>query len=159
VIFPVPYFEFTMDTVRAGLAACGGSPTEADIDGWVETILARRQAFLDADGVTGPAGCLKVVVAGEADGEEHAYTFSFSSSEGGAGEGTGIPAALAAILVRQGKIAGPGVHPPEAIVPPLEMLALVPEVLPAFGFASGDDSPLHVDHRLPDGSLEPITLS
>lgn len=162
VIFPLPYFELTMETVRQGLkdTAAAGGHTEADVDDWVATISAARQGLLDAAGVTGPAGCLKVVVEGRKDGEDHTYVFSLSSGDSGAGEGTGIPAALGAIMMHDGRIAGAGVHPPEAVVAPMEMLALAAEVIPHFGFDGGlgGGGPLHMEHIGPDGTSESVEL-
>ena len=45
------------------------------------------------------------------------------------GEGTGIPAALGAILMAQGKVKGPGVLPPEAACDPMDFLEVAAPVL------------------------------
>ncbi len=162
VIFPLAYFEHTMETVRQGLkdTAAAGGHTEADIDGWVKTISAERSRLIGEAGVTGPAGCLKVVVEGRKDGEDHTYVFSLSSTAAGAGEGTGVPAALGAVMMAAGQISGAGVHPPEAVVKPMEMLALAGQVLSHFGFGGGlsGGGPLHLEHIGPDGTSETVEL-
>ena len=171
VVLPLSYFEHTMDTVRAGLAGPGPHDEDA-IDRWVEAILVERPRLLAAAGLTGPQGCLKVVVDGRTDGEDHRYVFSLSTRTGGAGEGTGLPAAMAGVLVLQGKIAGAGVHPPEAVVPPLEIMALAGEVLPHFGMGpaarpegpgaeeQGEDGadPMHIEHIRADGTSQAMAF-
>lgn len=150
IVFPLSYFSLTMDTVRAGL------PDEAAVDAAVERILRERPRLLSAAGVTGPAGCLKVVVSGRKDGEPHTYVASVSSTTQGAGEGTGIPVALAATLVARDGLHAPGVSPPEAVVPVAELLALAAEVVPRLGMGSG--VPIHLEHLLPDGTSETLDL-
>lgn len=159
-IYPLSYFELTMDTVRAGLAEAGPEgPTEADIDRWVAEIHGQRARLLAEAGITGPGGTLRVDVAGVQGGEAHTYVFSFTSSGAGAGEGTGIPVALGAALLAQGRIDRPGVHPPEAIVPPLELMALAEKVLPAFDLdGEGGEGALQVEHHGPGGQVELIDL-
>ena len=166
VVFPLPYFELTMDVVRTGI--CTTEPIEVDgtevvpRDVAVAHILRERPRLLAEAGITGPAGCLKVVVGGTSGGEEHTWVFSLSSSGDGAGEGTGIPAGLGALMVLRGDVAGPGVLPPEAAVDPVAMLALAAEVLPRIGLSSagggGATVPLHLEHVLPDGSREEVAL-
>jgi saccharopine dehydrogenase (NAD+, L-lysine-forming) len=172
VVYPMAYFEHTMDTVRRGLALHRDTPiAELPVDDWVAEILAERPRFLAESGLTQPGGCLKIVVGGTTAGERHTYVFSLSSAGGaGAGEGTGIPAALGAILIGRGAIADPGVHPPEAAVDPMEILALAAEVVAHFDFGprpSGDDDPddtgvttvpIHIEHHRPDGTTEELSL-
>jgi saccharopine dehydrogenase (NAD+, L-lysine-forming) len=152
VVFPLAYFQRTMDRVRAG----------GEVDDMVADILADRPQLLADAGVTGPGGCLKIVVAGAAAGEDHTYVFSLSSTTEGAGEGTGIPAGLAAIMVARGQIGGAGVHPPEAAVDPVAMLALAGEVVSHFDIGAdgegGNRVPIHIDHIRPDGTHETIDL-
>lgn len=170
VVFPLSYFTMTMDLVRAGAAAT----TAVVVDGHevvpleftVAHLIAQRPRLLAEAGVTGPAGCLKIVVGGrraDAPGE-HTVVFSLSSQSLGAGEGTGIPAALGALGLL-GSGGPPGVHPPEAIVDPLAMLALATDLLPrlALGDASGgggglDAVPIHIAHHHPDGTTSELSL-
>jgi len=163
VVFPLSYFEMTQDLVRAGMAAeemidVGGQKV-APIDVMVSLLQAKRPALLAEAGVTGPAGCLKVVVSGEKDGEVHRYEISLSSGSAGAGEGTGIPAALGTILMLRGALEGPpGVHPPEAIVPVAELLELADVVASGFDMG-GDGLPLTLTHISPSGEREQIPFS
>ena len=125
----------------------------------VAHIVNKRPHLLAEAGVTGPGGCLKVVVSGRKDGEDHTYICSMSSTERGAGEGTGIPVALGAILLQRGVVApGPGVFPPEACVPVDDILALAGKIVPAFGMGEGG-IPLHIDHIGPDGSSDELALA
>ena len=163
VVFPLAYFEHTMAVVRQGLAEHPQAAiADLPVDDWVAEILAARPRLLAEAGVTEPAGCLKIIVRGTSDGAEHTYVFSLSSAGGaGAGEGTGIPAALGAVLLARGSVDTPGVHPPEAVVDPLELMALAGEVIGHFGIA-GDGTggvPIHIEHVLPDGTSEVIELA
>jgi len=163
VVFPYPYFELTQDLVRAGMASedpltVGGADV-APIDVMVSLLRSRRPAMLAEAGVTGPAGCLRVVVSGLCAGEVHRYEISLSSGSAGAGEGTGIPAAIGAILMLRGSLDGdPGVHPPEAIVPVADLLELASSVAGGVG-VSGDGLPLTVRHFGPDGDCEEIPFA
>lgn len=169
VVYPLSYFEMTQDLVRAGMALdepipVGGTRV-APIDVMVALLQHRRPRLMEEAGIELPGGCLRVEVSGLIDGEQHTYEFSLTSTGAGAGEGTGIPAALGAALHLRGSLGDrPGVHPPEAIVPVQELLALAAEVIAAMGFggtgpgggASG--IPLRLDHIGPDGSRESIPL-
>jgi saccharopine dehydrogenase-like NADP-dependent oxidoreductase len=180
VVFPLSYFDMTMDMVRLG--AAGTEPVTVDgaevvpLEFTVSHILAQRQRLLDEAGITGAAGCLKIVVSGtrnDAPGT-HTVVFSLSSGTMGAGEGTGIPAGLGALMLLAGHGRTPGVHPPEAIVDPLVMLGLANDVLPllALGATDGDpdggrdgaasagmvEVPIHIAHHLPDGSVDELSL-
>lgn len=170
VVFPLSYFRLTMDMVRVG--ACTTRPIKVQgrdvspLEFSVAHILAERPRLLAEAGVAGPAGCLKVVVAGTKDDEPHTYVFSLSSTTEGAGEGTGIPAALGAILVGRGDIHRPGVSPPEAVVPPLVMLELAGQVMPRLTAGGSDGSrsdgprmPIHIEHVRPDGASETVDLA
>ena len=142
VIFPLSYFKLTQDMVRAG--ACVEEPLTVHgqpvipLDFSVAHILRRRAELLREAGVTGPAGCLKVVVAGTKNGHRQTFELQLSSTTVGAGEGTGIPAAVGAALMGQGKIASKGVFPPEAAVNPLEVLSLALSASKKLGAAGGD---------------------
>jgi saccharopine dehydrogenase (NAD+, L-lysine-forming) len=160
VVFPLPYFRMTQDLVRAGLASeepldVLGHPV-APIDVLVALLRRERPRLLVEAGVTGPAGCLKVVVEGCKGDERHTYVCSLFSSDVGAGEGTGIPAALAALLALRGELTGgPGVHAPEAIVPVVPLLELAGAVVATMGIGGGS-LPLRVEHIGPDGAIEEV---
>jgi saccharopine dehydrogenase-like NADP-dependent oxidoreductase len=157
-VLPLDYFELTMDTVRLGI--CTEEPLLVQgrevipIEFAVAYIISRRPGLLDAAGLTEPTGCLKVEVKGTKDGDPHTYVFSMFSKGAGAGEGTGIPAALGAMLMVQGRIRGKGVVPPEAGVVPAEMLELAGTVIKGTGLADG--VPIFIDHTGPDGRTESI---
>jgi saccharopine dehydrogenase (NAD+, L-lysine-forming) len=163
-VLPTSYFQLTMDAVRLGLASqravqVGGSEV-IPLEFAVAWIREQRPRLLAEAGLDGPMGCLKVVVTGRKAGDPHAYVFSMSSRRGGAGEGTGIPAALGAMMMRQGAFREKGVLPPEALVKPLEMLQLASEVVKGYGMALGEGGglPIHIEHVGPAGTSEELKL-
>ena len=173
VVFPLSYFHLTQDLVRAGLASTG--PLTVDgigvvpLEFMVAHLVAERPRLLAEAGVTSAAGCLKIVVVGSRTDEpgDHTITFTLSSVSLGAGEGTGIPAALGALyLVDAADDIAPGVHPPEAVVEPLAMLASATDVLPRIQEASSSidvagglsSVPLHLTHHHPDGTVDELGL-
>ena len=98
-------------------------------------------------------------MGGVKDGQPHRYVFQLSSKAAGAGEGTGIPAAVGALLMRRGKVAGPGVVAPEAGVDPLDFLPLAFEVMAKLDVSAGGESGIvHLEHIGPDGSRDVIPL-
>lgn len=143
VIFPLSYFELTQDMVRVGLCTTEplqvGDQTVVPIEVAVAHILSQRPRLLAEAGVTGPAGCLKVVVNGQRHGEPRTLVFQLSSTTVGAGEGTGIPAAAGAVLMARGGVKQAGVLPPEASVAPLELLMEAFRMVKAMG-KGGEDS-------------------
>ena len=129
------------------------------LDVSVALLQRQRPAFLAEAGVTGPAGCLAVEVSGRKDGEVHRYVFQLSSQAAGAGEGTGIPAAVGALLMRRGKVSGPGVLPPEAGVDPADFLPLAFDVMARMDVSAGGESGVvHLEHVGPDGTRQVIPL-
>ncbi len=162
-VFPLPYFELTQDLVRAGMASeeClnVGGASVAPIDVMVSLLQRRRKSMLaDAD-ISGPSGCLKVVVSGESGGQTHRYEIALSSKSEGAGEGTGIPAALGTILMLRGELeGGPGVHPPESIVPVESLLGMAATVASGVGVQSGG-LPITLTHISPSGEREEIPFA
>ena len=161
VIFPLSYFQLTQDMVRAG--ACSDKPIQVGdaqvipLEFSVAHILSQRARFLEEAGITGPGGCLKVVVSGLKDGVKSSYVFALSSKTAGAGEGTGIPAAAGAILMQQGKITTKGVFPPEGGVGPFDLLPLALGLGKKMGATSGDGILLeHIDQ---DGKRTVLPLS
>lgn len=164
VVFPLSYFSLTQDLVRAGLGTTdvvrvAGHDVVA-VDFAVAHLIAQRPRLLREAGVTGPAGCLRIDVSGTKDGAQHSFVFSLSSSGAGAAEGTGIPAALGALLLARGRISEPGVHAPEAVVDPLEMLGLAAQLLPRLEVAGTSGSlPIHVAHVGPDGTTDELALA
>ncbi len=163
-VLPTSYFTLTMDAVRLGLASreavsVGGTEV-VPLEFAVAFIRSQRPGLLEEAGMRGPMGCLKVTVTGEKGGDRHAYVFSMSSRRGGAGEGTGIPAALGAMMMRQGCFEEKGVLPPEALVRPLDMLKLASEVVKSYGVVEveGGGLPIHIEHIGPAGTSEELSL-
>jgi saccharopine dehydrogenase (NAD+, L-lysine-forming) len=160
VIFPLSYFHLTQDMVRTG--ACTTEPITVQgssvvpIEFSVAHIQSRRQELLDEAGITGPGGCLKVVVKGMRKGAERTYVFQLSSTTAGAGEGTGIPAAAGAALMGQGKITRSGVFPPEAGVDPLAVLMLAFHAAGKMGQGGGDT--IHIEQIDADGTVTEMPL-
>ncbi len=159
-VLPKPYFQLTMDLVKDGLAveepvAVQGNPV-IPLEFSVAFLLARRPAFLAEAGVAEATGCLKVQVRGHKDGKQHTYICSMVSSGSGAGEGTGIPAALGAMLMLQGRIKRKGVVPPEAVIDPMEAFRLAADVVKHFGMGGG--VPLFVEHIDAEGILESLEI-
>ncbi len=161
VIFPLSYFHLTQDMVRVG--ACTTTPIDVGgqsvipLEFSVAHILSRRAALLAEAGITGPGGCLKVVVAGTKRGEPRTYVFSLFSKTAGAGEGTGIPAAVGAVLMSRGKITRKGVFAPEGGVDPLDVLPLAMEIAGRMGAAGGDS--IHVESIDAHGVSTQVPLS
>lgn len=163
VVFPLSYFHLTQDMVRLGVCTdeplAVGDSEVVPLEFAVAHILARRPHLLREAGIDGPAGCLKVVVAGTKGGDAHTYVCSLSSRSAGAGEGTGIPAAVGTLLMAARKVAGPGVLPPEAAVDPAAFLDLAFELARQLGVGTGEGTGVHVEHIRPDGTSEAVPLA
>jgi len=160
IVFPLPYFQLTMDTVKLGLATEEPLIVQGrevvPIEFEVAYIISRRPEFLRQAGLDEPSGCLKVEVKGTKAGERHQFIFSMYSKGAGAGEGTGIPAAMGAILMKEGKVTEKGVFPPEAGVKPTDMLELAAKVIKGTGM--GDSVPIYIEHVDKDGKVESVDL-
>lgn len=164
VVYPLSYFELTQDLVRVGLGGYDpiqvGDVEVAPVDMAVAILQQERPRLIAEAGVTEAGGCLRVVVGGTKDGEEHTYVCSLSSHGAGAGEGTGIPAALGAALHQAGALqGGPGVHAPEAIVPVDALLDLAGKVVKRMSIGDGTGIPLTIEHIAPDGSRDTIPMA
>jgi saccharopine dehydrogenase (NAD+, L-lysine-forming) len=121
----------------------------------VAYILSQRERLMKEAGITEPMGCLKIVVKGRKKGESSTYVFSMSSRGKGMGEGTGIPAALVAMLMGQGKITEKGVFPPEAGVKPMDLVEIAQEKVKIGGKAG---MPVVIEHIDKDGNVERMSL-
>ncbi|NPV58585.1 MAG: saccharopine dehydrogenase [Actinobacteria bacterium] len=160
LVIPVSYANLIKDMVRLGLT----SDEPLEVQGQkviprefaVAFVISRRDGLLKGAGIDTPRGCLKIVVKGEKGGEPHTYVFQMSSSGMGMGEGTGIPAALGAIVMGQGKVTLKGVFPPEAAVNPLDMIQLAGEVIKSSG--KGESAPIYIEHIDKDGKVEVVDL-
>jgi saccharopine dehydrogenase (NAD+, L-lysine-forming) len=160
LVIPVSYANLIKDMVRLGLTSDEPLEVQGEMiiprEFAVAYVISRRDGLLEEAGIDVPRGCLKIVVKGEKDGEPHTYIFQMSSYGMGMGEGTGIPAALGAIVMGQGKIALKGAFPPEAAVNPLDMIQLAGEVIKSAGM--GDSAPIYIEHIDKDGKIETVDL-
>ncbi len=160
LVLPPDYAELIKGVVRLGMV--GEEPLSVQgcdippLDFAVTYILSQRQRLMDEADLNVPQGCLKIVIKGTKEGAPHTYVFSLSSRGQGMGEGTGIPAALGAILMAQGKIPEKGCFPPEGGVKPLDILELATKVLK--GFEGGEGLPISVNHIDKDGNIESMDL-
>ena len=160
LVIPVAYAELIKSMVRLGLT----SDEPLEVQGQkiiprefaVAYVISRRDGLLKEAGIDFPRGCLKIVVKGEKDGEPNTYVFQMSSSGMGMGEGTGIPAALGAIVMGQGKITLKGAFPPEAAVNPLDMIQLAGEIIKSSGM--GDSAPIYIEKIDKEGKVETVDL-
>jgi saccharopine dehydrogenase-like NADP-dependent oxidoreductase len=159
LVLPPAYAEIIKGTVRLGITT--EEPIEVDgrtvvpLEFAVAFILAERPKILRAAGLTGPMGCLKIVVKGRKKGEAHTYVFSLSSKTQGMGDATGIPAALGAMLMATGKLEGTGVLPPEACVKPMDLLQLAQGIV-TIGEKKG--LPIVIEHIDASGQSKTINL-
>lgn len=134
-VLPDEYFQLTTELARLGLTS--DAPLEVrgqrvvPRDFAIAWLKARRDVILERTRFGTQRGCTMVVASGLRHGKPRAYRFSMSSGDMALGEGTGIPAAMGAILLQQGKVKGPGAVPPEAGVNPIDFLMLVKPVLEA----------------------------
>jgi len=159
LVLPPAYAELIKGIVRLGIT--NEKPIEvkeqkiSPLEFGVAYILSQRERLMKEAGITEPMGCLKIVVKGRKKGESSTYVFSMSSRGAGMGEGTGIPAALGAILMGQGKITVKGVFPPEAGVKPVDMLELAQEKVKVGGKAG---MPVVIEHIDKEGNVERMSL-
>jgi saccharopine dehydrogenase-like NADP-dependent oxidoreductase len=159
LVLPPAYAELIKGIVRLGMT----SEEPIDVKGQkisplefaVAYILSQREGLMKEAGITEPMGCLKIVVKGKKKAESSTYVFSMSSRGLGMGEGTGIPAALGAMLMAQGKITEKGVFPPEAGVKPMDMLELAQEKV-KIGDKTG--MPVVIEHIDKKGNVERMSL-
>lgn len=159
LVLPPAYAELIKGVVRLGITdekpiEVQGHPV-VPLEFAVAFILSRRKKLLKEAGITGPMGCLKIVVKGYKDGKKSTYIFSMSSKRQGMGEGTGVPAALGAVLMGTGRIKKKGVLPPEACVEPMELLELARTVTSAGG---GKGLPIVIEHIDKSGKSKTIDL-
>jgi saccharopine dehydrogenase (NAD+, L-lysine-forming) len=159
LVLPPAYAELIKGVVRLGIT--DEKPIEVDgravvpLEFAVAFVLSRRKKLLKEAGITGPMGCLKIVVKGYKEGKRSTYIFSMSSKRQGMGEGTGIPAALGAMLMGTGRIKKKGVLPPEACVEPMELLELARTVTSA---GKGKGLPIIIEHIDESGKSKTIDL-
>jgi len=127
-VLPETYYNLTGEMVRLGLASKEPvqvrGQTVVPYDFAIAFIIRERERLLKEANFGRQRGCVSVIVRGTKDGRPLEYRFHMASTSQALGEGTGIPAAMGAILMQQGKVQGKGVLPPEACLNPLEFLGM-----------------------------------
>lgn len=132
-VLPEAYYNLTRDICGLGLhgkepvRVKGQSVTPEDFS--TAFIIRERERILKETKFGTQRGCVTVIARGVKSGKKQEYRFHMGSQSQALGEGTGIPAAMGAIVMHQGKVSGKGVMPPEACVNPQEFIALVPEIM------------------------------
>jgi len=141
-VLPQEYYELTRDICALGLASKepvqvgGGAVVPYDFS--VAYILRERERILKETGFGRQRGCCSVVARGTKRGKALEIRFHMASESQGLGEGTGLPAAIGALLMLDGRIKGPGVLPPEACVSPAEFLSKAPAITRLLHEGEGD---------------------
>jgi len=132
-VLPEEYYNLIRDMVKLGLAS--KEPVEVKgtkitpYDFSLSFIVRERDRILKEVDFGAQRGCVSVIVKGVKDGKRSEYRFHLASRSQALGEGTGLPAAMGAMLMHDGKVEGPGVMPPEACVNPQDFLDIVPQVM------------------------------
>ncbi len=160
-VLPPEYFQKIIDIVKLGLI--DEKPLNvhgkkiSPFDFAIAYIIDQREKILKETNFGSQRGCVKIVVKGKKGAKSHQFIFSLASEDQAMGEGTGIPAALAAALMKRGMIKGKGVLPPEACINPLHFLSIMQEFL-GLEKVSGKGSPLFIESIDDKGNVEKITL-
>jgi saccharopine dehydrogenase (NAD+, L-lysine-forming) len=132
-VLPDEYYTLTKDVCKAGLSSrepvTVKGHTVIPYDFAMAYILRERELILAETHFGGQRGCCSVVATGKKDGKYRQYRFHMASRSEALGEGTGIPAAIGAILMHQGKITEKGVLPPEGCVNPVDFIDLITKVM------------------------------
>jgi saccharopine dehydrogenase (NAD+, L-lysine-forming) len=143
-VIPDEYYALTRELCRLGLA--GKEPLMVKGQSVVPSefatayIIRERDRILKETNFGSQRGCCSVVVKGKKDEKYQEYRFHMASGSEALGEGTGIPAAIAVILMQQGKIPQLGVYPPEGGVNPVDFIDLISSVMKLGEKKEGDDS-------------------
>ena len=127
-VLPEAYYNLTGDVCRLGLASKVPvqvkGQTVVPYDFAIAFIIRERERILKEVNFGRQRGCVSVIVRGTKDRKPLEYRFHMASTSQALGEGTGIPAAMGAILMQQGKVQGKGVLPPEACLNAFEFLGM-----------------------------------
>ncbi|MEW6442255.1 MAG: saccharopine dehydrogenase NADP-binding domain-containing protein [bacterium] len=127
-VLPIEYYELISTLCRAGLARKEplqvGDRQVVPHDFAVAYIIRERDRILRAQNFGEQRGAMSVIVKGRKEGAYREYRIHSASRGRALGEGTGVPAAMGAILLQQGKVTAKGVLPPEACVAPADFFAL-----------------------------------
>ena len=132
-VLPPEYYDLTRDMCRLGLSGREpvdvGGQSVTPYDFALAYIIREREKILEQTQFGSQRGCCSVVVRGTKDGGACEYRFHMASGSQALGEGTGIPAAVGAMLMVQGKITEKGVMPPEGCINPQDFLDLITPVM------------------------------
>jgi saccharopine dehydrogenase (NAD+, L-lysine-forming) len=161
-VLPDEYFQLTCELARLGFdsrqpVVVDGQPVTPH-DFAMAYLQRERDVILERTGFGTQRGCAMVVVKGVRHGKPRTYRFSMASQSQALGEGTGIPAGMGAILVRDGKVKGVGVLPPEAAFDPLDVLGLVPSVLERMQKSGGGFEGFLIEKVDENGQVERVDL-
>ena len=143
-VIPDAYYELTRELCRLGLAGrepvmVKGIPV-VPAEFATAYIIRERERILKQTNFGSQRGCCSVVVKGNKNGQYQEYRFHMASGSQALGEGTGIPAAIAVILMQQGKVTAKGVYPPEGGVNPVDFIELISKVMKLEEKKKEDDS-------------------
>lgn len=143
-VVPNEYYNLTRDLCGLGLYSKELIDVKgvklAPYDFAVAYIIRERERIIKETNFGSQKGCASVVVKGKKDGKYKEFRFHLASQSQALGEGTGIPAAMGAILMQEGKITDKGVLPPEACMKPADFLGLLPRVMDLDKKKEGGDS-------------------
>jgi saccharopine dehydrogenase (NAD+, L-lysine-forming) len=127
-VLPEAYYNLTGEMCRLGLASKDPVQVKGQevvpYDFAIAFIIRERERILKEVKFGRQRGCVSVIVRGTKDGKPLEYRFHMASTSQALGEGTGIPAAMGAILMQQGKVQGKGILPPEACLNAFEFLGM-----------------------------------
>jgi saccharopine dehydrogenase (NAD+, L-lysine-forming) len=127
-VLPEAYYNLTGGMCRLGLASKDPVQVKGQevvpYDFAIAFIIRERERILKEVKFGRQRGCVSVIVRGTKDGKPLEYRFHMASTSQALGEGTGIPAAMGAILMQQGKVQGKGILPPEACLNAFEFLGM-----------------------------------
>jgi len=147
-VLPISYYELTSELCRMGFADAEPLMVKGQAvkpyDFAVAHIIRERERILKETEFGPQRGAMSVVVKGRKAGKQQEYRVHTVSSDKALGEGTGIPAAVGAILLGQGKLKDKGVLPPEACVDPKEFIEVVKPLM---------DMTEQSDGKAPDSSI------
>ncbi len=132
-VIPDEYYDLTRELCRLGLSSKEPLEVEGQMvvpsDFAMAYIIRERERILKDTNFGKQRGATSVVVKGQKNGKSQEIRFHMASESQALGEGTGIPAAMAVMVMNQGKISKKGVHPPESCVDPVDFMSLIDQVM------------------------------
>jgi saccharopine dehydrogenase (NAD+, L-lysine forming) len=163
-VLPNEYYNLTKDICQIGLNSKEPvnvkGQTVIPYDFAIAYIVQQRERILKETNFGKQRGCCSVVVKGKKGGEKLEYRFHMASQSQALGEGTGIPAAMGAILMQQGRIAQKGVFPPEGCINPMDFIDLITRIMKLNKDKKGTESfsGVIVQKVDEDGKIETIDI-